>query len=138
MDTFLFLDKVRKTRGLICGDMVGNRCLDHTEKPPSRPTDYVIRHILHVSRPNSNVRSEWRKSTRIIDRISQRSNRQDQSAEAEGAERQQRSMMLRQAHSISWVVLEGTFCGSMALCVTEKVALARWDVSWPCAMKRKC
>ena len=46
-------------------------------------------------------------------------------------------MMLRQAHSISWVVLEGTFCGSMALCVTEKVALARWDVSWPSAMKRK-
>jgi hypothetical protein len=32
-------------------------------------------------------------------------------------------MMLRQAHSISWVVVEGTFCGSMALCVTEKVAL---------------
>jgi hypothetical protein len=31
-----------------------------------------------------NVRSEWRKSTRIIDRISQRSNRQDQSAEAGG------------------------------------------------------
>jgi hypothetical protein len=27
---------------------------------------YVIRHILHVSRPNSKVRSEWRKSTRII------------------------------------------------------------------------
>ena len=47
-------------------------------------------------------------------------------------------MMLRQAHSISWVVLEGTFCGSEALCVTEKVALARWDVSWPSAMKRKC
>jgi|EP01047_Picozoa_sp_COSAG01_P055119 hypothetical protein len=43
-------------------------------------------------------------------------------------------MMLRQAHSISWVVLEGTFCGSEALCVTEKVALARWDVSWPSAM----
>eukprot|EP01047_Picozoa_sp_COSAG01_P055236 COSAG01_NODE_6126_length_3837_cov_720.067416_1_plen_64_part_10 len=64
--------------------MLGNRCLDHTEKPPSRPTDYAIRHILRVSRPNSNVRSEWRKSTRIIDRISQRSNRQDQSAEAEG------------------------------------------------------
>ena len=83
VDTFLFLDKVRKTRGLICGDMVDNTCLDHTEKPPSRPTDYVIRHILHVSRPNSNVGSEWRKSTRIIDRISQRSNRQDQSAEAE-------------------------------------------------------
>ena len=61
--------------------MLGNRCLDHTEKPPSRPTYYVIRHILHVSRPNSNVGSEWRKSTRIIDRISQRSNRQDQSAE---------------------------------------------------------
>eukprot|EP01043_Picozoa_sp_COSAG02_P044909 COSAG02_NODE_4055_length_5840_cov_3.261656_6_plen_119_part_00 len=118
--------------------MLGNRCLDHTEKPPSRPTDYVIRHILRVSRPNSNVRSEWRKSTRIIDRISQRSNRQDQSAEAEGAERQQRSMMLRQAHSISWSVLEGTFCGSEALYVTEKVALARWDVSWPSAMKRKC
>jgi hypothetical protein len=53
--------------------MVGNTCLDHTEKPPSRPTDYVIRHILHVSRPNSNVGSEWRKSTRTIDRISQRS-----------------------------------------------------------------
>ena len=50
--------------------MLGNRCLDHTEKPPSRPTDYVIRHILHVSRPNSNVGSEWRKSTRIIDRSS--------------------------------------------------------------------
>ena len=95
--------------------MLGNRCLDHTEKPPSRPTDYVIRHILHVSRPTSNVRSEWRKSTRIIDRISQRSNRQDQSAEAEGAERQQRSMMLRQAHSISWSVLESTFCGSEEL-----------------------
>ena len=47
-------------------------------------------------------------------------------------------MMLRQAHSISWVVLEGTFCGSEALCVTEKVALAWWDVSWPSAMKRKC
>ena len=31
-------------------------------------------------------------------------------------------MMLRQAHSISWKVLEGTFCGSEALCVTEKVA----------------
>eukprot|EP01047_Picozoa_sp_COSAG01_P091320 COSAG01_NODE_22950_length_834_cov_46.944218_1_plen_102_part_10 len=43
-------------------------------------------------------------------------------------------MMLRQAHSISWVVLEGTFCGSEALCVTEKVALARWDVSWPSAI----
>ena len=129
MDTFLFLDKVRKTRGLICRDMVDNTCLDHTEKPPSRPTDYVIRHILHVSRPTSNVRSEWRKSTRIIDRISQRSNRHDQSAEAEGAERQQRSMMLRQAHSISWSVLESTFCGSEALCVTEKAALARWDVS---------
>eukprot|EP01047_Picozoa_sp_COSAG01_P115070 COSAG01_NODE_43718_length_426_cov_1232.195719_1_plen_136_part_01 len=55
--------------------MLGNRCLDHTEKPPSRPTDYVIRHILHISRPTSNVGSEWRKSTRIIDRISQRSNR---------------------------------------------------------------
>ena len=40
-------------------------------------------------------------------------------------------MMLRQAHSISWSVLEGTFCGSEALCVTEKVDLARWDVSWP-------
>ena len=118
--------------------MFGNKCLDHTEKPPSRPTDYVIRHILHVSRPTSNVRSEWPKSTSIIDRISQRSNRQDQSAEAEGAERQQRSMMLRQAHSISWKVLEGTFCGSEALCVTEKVALARWGMSWPSAMKRKC
>jgi hypothetical protein len=46
-------------------------------------------------------------------------------------------MMLRQAHSISWSVLEGTFCGSEALCVTEKAALARWDVSWPSAMKRK-
>ena len=118
--------------------MLGNRCLDHTEKPPSRPTDYVIRHILHVSRPNSNVGSEWRKSTRIIDRISQRSNRQDQSAEAEGAERQQRSMMLRQAHSISWSVLEGTFCGSEALCVIEKMDLPRWGMSWPSAMKRKC
>eukprot|EP01047_Picozoa_sp_COSAG01_P145514 COSAG01_NODE_77816_length_157_cov_37.189655_1_plen_51_part_11 len=51
--------------------MVDNTCLDHTEKPPSRPTDYVIRHILHVSRPNRNVGSEWRKSTGIIDRISQ-------------------------------------------------------------------
>jgi hypothetical protein len=83
VDHYLFLEKVRKIRGFICGDMVDNNtCLDHTEKPPSRPTDYVIRHILHVSRPNnSNVGSEWRKSTRIIDRISQRSNRQDQSAE---------------------------------------------------------
>jgi hypothetical protein len=54
--------------------MLGNRCLDHTEKPPFRPTDYVIRHILHVSRPNRNVGSEWRKSTRIIDRISQQGN----------------------------------------------------------------
>eukprot|EP01047_Picozoa_sp_COSAG01_P142718 COSAG01_NODE_74084_length_228_cov_255.108527_1_plen_51_part_10 len=51
--------------------MVDNTCLDHTEKPPSRPTGYVIRHILHVSRPNRNVGSEWRKSTGIIDRISQ-------------------------------------------------------------------
>ena len=126
MDHYLFLEKVRKIRGFICGDMVDNTCLDHTEKPPSRPTDYVIRHILHISRPNSNVGSEWRKSTRIIDRISQRSNRQDQSAEAEGAERQQRSMMLRQAHSISWSVLEGTFCGSEALCVIEQMDLPGW------------
>eukprot|EP01047_Picozoa_sp_COSAG01_P120226 COSAG01_NODE_48955_length_376_cov_1.104693_1_plen_28_part_10 len=28
MDTFLFLDKVRKTRGLICRDMVDHTCLD--------------------------------------------------------------------------------------------------------------
>eukprot|EP01047_Picozoa_sp_COSAG01_P076789 COSAG01_NODE_13606_length_1559_cov_6.980137_2_plen_71_part_00 len=27
---------------------------------------------------------------------------------------------------------------SMLLSVTEKLALARWDVSWPSAMKRKC
>jgi hypothetical protein len=62
--------------------MLGNTRLDHPEEPPPRPTDYVIRHILHVSRPNSNVGSEWPKSTRIIDWISQRGNRQDQSAEA--------------------------------------------------------
>ena len=109
--------------------MLGNRCLDHTEKPPSRPTDYVVRHILRVSRPNSNVGSEWRKSTRIIDRISQRSNRQDQSAEAEGAERQQRSMMLRQAHSIRWAILEGTFYGSEALCVLDQMDPPGWGIS---------
>jgi hypothetical protein len=45
--------------------MLGNTRLDHPEEPPPRPTDYVIRHILHVSRPNSNVGSEWPKSTRI-------------------------------------------------------------------------
>ena len=39
-------------------------------------------------------------------------------------------MMLRQAHSISWKVLEGTFCGSEALCVTEQMDLPRWGMSW--------
>eukprot|EP01047_Picozoa_sp_COSAG01_P009967 COSAG01_NODE_417_length_17291_cov_610.598825_8_plen_156_part_00 len=47
-------------------------------------------------------------------------------------------MMLRQAHSISWSVLEGTFCGSEALCVIEQLDLPGWGMSWPCAMKRKC
>ena len=47
-------------------------------------------------------------------------------------------MMLRQAHSISWSVLEGTFCGLEALCVIEQVDLPGWGMSWPCAMKRKC
>ena len=42
-------------------------------------------------------------------------------------------MMLRQAHSISWSVLEGTFCGSEALCVTEKVALGAVD--WTSAVR---
>ena len=49
--------------------MLGNRCLDLTEKPPSRPTDYVIRHILHISRPNSNVGSEWRISRGVGMRV---------------------------------------------------------------------
>jgi hypothetical protein len=47
-------------------------------------------------------------------------------------------MMLRQAHSISWSVLKGTFCGSDALCALEQMDLPRWGMSWPCAMKRKC
>ena len=29
--------KVRKTKGFICGGIVDDTCLDHTEKPPSRP-----------------------------------------------------------------------------------------------------
>ena len=40
-------------------------------------------------------------------------------------------------HSISWSVLEGTFCGPEALCVIEQVDLPGWGMSWPCAMKRK-
>eukprot|EP01047_Picozoa_sp_COSAG01_P001389 COSAG01_NODE_31_length_35900_cov_44.332169_24_plen_67_part_00 len=40
-------------------------------------------------------------------------------------------MMLRQAHSISWGVLEGTFCGSEALCVIEQMDLPGWGMSWP-------
>jgi hypothetical protein len=32
-------------------------------------------------------------------------------------------MMLRQAHSVSWRVLEGTFCKSEALCVLEQMDL---------------
>ena len=40
-------------------------------------------------------------------------------------------MMLRQAHSISWKVLEGTFCGSEALCVIEQMDLPGWGRSWP-------
>jgi hypothetical protein len=43
-----------------------------------------------------------------------------------------------EAHSISWSVLKGTFCGSEALCVLEQVDLPRWGMSWPSAMKRKC
>jgi|EP01047_Picozoa_sp_COSAG01_P004994 hypothetical protein len=37
VDHYLFLEKVRKIRGLICGDVAENTCLGHTEKPPSRP-----------------------------------------------------------------------------------------------------
>jgi hypothetical protein len=47
-------------------------------------------------------------------------------------------MMLRQAHSISWSVPKGTFCGSDALCALEQMDLPRWGMSWPSAMKRKC
>ena len=47
-------------------------------------------------------------------------------------------MMLRQAHSVSWSVLEGTFCGSEALCVIEPMGPPEWGMSWPCAMKRTC
>eukprot|EP01046_Picozoa_sp_COSAG06_P087878 COSAG06_NODE_34338_length_476_cov_0.803714_1_plen_47_part_10 len=47
--------------------MLGNTRLDHPEEPPPGPTDYVIRHIFRVSRPNSNVGSQRRKSTRITD-----------------------------------------------------------------------
>ena len=40
-------------------------------------------------------------------------------------------------YSISWKVLEGTFCGSEALRVLEQMDLPRWGMSWPSAMKRK-